>query len=304
MLLYSIMNCITIFSSILHTTSKNIQNPSLYPNLSGTALNNLGLHLDASKASSLTLTGTLGTSISNWADTLGVYNFGITNGVLNDPSQGYPLYQSSQYRVYFPYGFYRYVQSGTNTPGYLSCKTALAGTPLNNISNSTGATFYIVIQNDYTNDIANLNNTNLQRSPFNFTGSGSVGGWAMLYGYVAGDTINEVLLNTLQTNPTIRSNFFAVNSTSTPVLNKKHICKINATAFNTFIYSYITSNVTFTSTYANGNIGGFDPNFMTLGASNQDIYRGYMYEILMFDVAISTAQQTIVETYLINKWSL
>jgi len=249
-------------------------------------------HLDASTASNFTFSS--GNNISAWNDLMGNYNFTSIGG--NGTNHPYVTYDSTNKRIFISgVNGYPGYQLNSNAAGVASGSCAFLQNILSSsIPLTNGGTFYCVIQIDSNNTWAN--------GPFTFSSDIAT---SNLYAHTNG---NLMYINTLGSNragpititpPNGGQNFYT-----------KAIYKVTVTTGNVFTYQYITSTNNVSQTYGGGTRG--IANAMFLGAGGRyvsGIYTyntmiGYIYEVMLFDTLLSSANQTSVETYLINKWSL
>lgn len=166
-----------------------------------------------------------------------------------------------------------------------------ASTSTTPIPLTNGGTFYCVIQENPGSTWYN--------GPFTFS---SQTGYGNLYGYGDAKTMYIDTLGSSRAGPiTITppnggQNFY-----------NKAIYKVTVTNANVFKYQYITSLNNVSTTYGGGTRGISIP--MVLGAGGytgyqSNSFQGYIYEVLLYNTLLTTTQQTAIENYLINKWSL
>jgi hypothetical protein len=246
---------------------------------------NLLLHLDATSSSNFTFSS--GNNISSWNDQVGNYNFTSIGG--NGTTNSYATWNSTLNAVRFGesgYGQWNGYPTSSNPAILYNTSTSTTPIPLTN-----GGTFYCVIQENPGSTWAN--------APFTF---GSQTSYGNLYGYQDAKTMYIDIFGNSRSGPIIINppnggqNFY-----------NKAIYKVTVTNANVFKYQYITSLNNVSTTYNGGTRGISIP--MVLGAGgysgfNFNNFQGYIYEVLLYNTLLTSAHQTTIENYLINKWSL
>jgi len=247
------------------------------------------MHLDAAR--SWTISFNSDKSVSGWNDLAGNYNFTTIGG-----GNGYKMtYDSVNQRIVTPDYFSQFGSASLSTvnsssSAFLQCVLS-SSIPL-----TTGGTFYCVVQ-------VKPGTTNYNGGPVTISSETSSGG--CLYGFGDGSTMYLNALGNSRagaitiTPPNGGQNFY-----------NKCIFKITVTTSNVFTYQYITSTNNVSQTYGGGTRGIANAMFIGAGGkfvSNQYFFNsfdGYFHEIIFYNTLLSSANQTTVENYLINKWSL
>lgn len=250
------------------------------------------MHLDATSSSNFTFSS--GNIISRWNDLLGNYNFTSIGG--NGTNRPYVTYDSANKRVFidgtggFP-GYQANTGNPTNSCAILQCLLT-SSIPLTN-----GGTFYCVIQEQAGSTWGN--------GPFTFDNNGNANG--NLYGYLDAKTMYISTLGNSRPGP-----ITITPPNGSQSFYNKAIYKVTVTNANVFTYQYITSLNNVSQTYSGGTRG--IANGMLIGAGGvynstnntfqYNSFMGYFYEVLLYNTVLTTTQQTAIENYLINKWSL
>ena len=242
------------------------------------------LRLDASGASNFSFSSS--NNIQTWKDLMGNYNFTSVggNGTTNAP---FATWNSTLNAVQFS------LNKSFATNGYAGTDQA---TMLYNalpfttpIPLTAGGTFYCVLQTN--------NGSTWYNGPFEFS---SNTGYGNLYGYADAKTLYIDTLATTSsgaitiTPPNGGQNFY-----------NKAIYKVTVTTENIYTYHFITSINNVSATWSGGARGISIPMVLGYGGTSEyNSFEGYIYEILLYDTLLSSGDQSTVETYLINKWSL
>ena len=242
------------------------------------------LHLDASGASNFSFSSS--NNIQTWKDLAGNYDFTSTggNGTSGAP---YAVWDSSKNAVQFSLNGWSQVGGFPVVPNTSQVamlrNTSPSTTP---IPLTNGGTFYCVLKINNGSACAN--------GPFEFSSNTGLGN---LYGYTDAKTMYIDTLATTRsgaitvTPPNGGQNFY-----------NNAIYKVTVTTSNVYTYQFITSTNNVSQTWSGGARGIRYQ--MQLGYGGSNSFQGYIYEVLLYNTILTSRDQSAIETYLINKWSL